>query len=305
MAQITTRAIPAIGSAEQRQILIDAEEVRFLRRKLSGQIVAALLATFTGLSVALLFIIIGHILVNGVGAVNLAFFTEIPKPMGQTGGGISQAILGSLEMLLVAAIIAVPLGLVTAIYMAEYGRGRLASGIRFALELLASLPSIVVGVFIWALIVRHMTGYSGLAGGVALAVIMVPIVARSVEEILKLVPNSMREAALALGIPTWRVTLRVVVPSVLPGILTGVVLAVARAAGETAPLLLTALGNQFVNTDLSQPMAAIPLQIYNYALSPYPDWHQKAWAATLVLVLVVAVFSGAVRFAMRKYRYAR
>jgi phosphate transport system permease protein len=305
MAQSTVRAIPSIGSAEHRQILINAEEVRFLRRKISGQTVAVFLATLTGLSVAILFFIVGYIAINGVGGLNLAFFTEIPKPLGQTGGGISQAILGSLEMLLVAAIISVPLGLMTAIYLAEYGKGRLAGWVRFSLELLASLPSIVVGVFVWALIVRSLTGFSGWAGAIALAVIMVPIIARSVEEILRLVPNSMREAALALGVPSWRVTLGIVVPAVLPGILTGIVLSVARAAGETAPLLLTSLGNQFFNFDLSQPMAAIPLQIYNYAASPYPDWHQKAWAATLVLVLVVAVFSGAVRFAMRKFRYAR
>ena len=193
----------------------------------------------------------------------------------------------------------------TAIYLAEFGKGRLAGAVRFSVELLASLPSIVVGVFIWALIVRTITGFSGWAGAIALAVIMIPIIARSVEEILRLVPNSLREAAMALGVPRWRVTLQVVIPSVLPGILTGIVLAIARAAGETAPLLLTSLGNQFFNYDMGKPMAAIPLQIYNYAIAPYPDWHEKSWAATMVLVIVVAVFSAAVRFSMRKFRYAR
>jgi phosphate transport system permease protein len=305
MVQATTFGSVAIGSAEHKQILLDAEEIRFVRRKVMGRIVVTLLAALTGLAVAILFIIIGYIVANGVGGINLAFFTEIPKPMGKDGGGIAQAMIGSFEMLMVGSIIAIPFGLLTAIYLAEVGKGRLASAVRFAVELLASLPSIVIGVFIWALIVRTITGFSGWAGAIALAVIMIPIMARSVEEILRLVPNSLREAAMALGVPRWRVTLQVVVPSVLPGILTGVVLAIARAAGETAPLLLTSLGNQFFNYDMGKPMAAIPLQIYNYAIAPSPDWHTKSWAATMVLVIVVAFFSAAVRFSMRKFRYAR
>jgi phosphate transport system permease protein len=305
MAQATALGRVAIGSAEHKQILVNAEEVRFLRRKLTGRIIVTLLAVLTGLAVAILFIIVGYTVINGIGGINLAFFTEIPKPMGQTGGGIAQAIIGSFEMLIVGSLIAIPFGLLTAIYLAEFGKGRLAGAVRFAVELLASLPSIVIGVFIWALIVRTITGFSGWAGAIALAVIMVPIIARSVEEILRLVPNSLREAAMALGVPRWRVTLSVVIPSVLPGILTGVVLAIARAAGETAPLLLTSLGNQFFNYDMGKPMAAIPLQIYNYAIAPSPDWHTKSWAATMVLVIVVAFFSAAVRFSMRKFRYAR
>jgi len=305
MAQATAFGGIAIGSAEHKQILLDAEEIRFVRRKITGRVIATLLAVLTGLAVAILFIIIGYTVANGIGGINLAFFTEIPKPMGKTGGGIAQAIVGSFEMLLVGSIIAIPFGLLTAIYLAEFGKGRLASAVRFAVELLASLPSIVIGVFVWALIVRTLTGFSGWAGAIALAVIMIPIMARSVEEILRLVPNSLREAAMALGVPRWRVTMQVVVPSVLPGILTGVVLAVARAAGEPAPLLLPSLGNQFFNYDMGKPMAAIPLQIYNYAIAPSPDWHQKSWAATMVLVIVVAFFSAAVRFSMRKFRYAR
>lgn len=307
MEQTTFTSIPAVINREQRQLLIDAEELRFLRRKMMGQFFATTLAVLTGMGVVVLFLIVGYTLINGIGGIDLAFFLEIPKPLGQDGGGIAQAILGSLEMLAVAALMAVPFGIATAIYLAEYGRGRnrFADAVRFALELLASLPSIVVGVFVWALIVRNLTGYSGLAGAISLAVIMIPIIARSVEEILKLVPNSLREAALALGVPQWRVTMQVVIPAVLPGILTGVVLSVARAAGETAPLLLTALGNQFFNYDLSKPMAAMPLQIYNYAISPYQDWHQKAWAATLILIFVIAIFSGAVRFTMRKFNHAQ
>lgn len=306
MAQSTALGGIAIGSEEHRRILLDAEEVRFLRRKITGRIIVSILGVLTGLSVAILFIIVGYTVANGIGGLDLAFFTDIPKPLGQDGGGIAQAISGSLMMLAVGSVIAIPFGILTAIYLAEYGKNsQLAGFVRFSVELLASLPSIVVGVFIWALVVRTITGFSGWAGAIALSVIMIPIIARSVEEILRLVPDSLREAALALGVPRWRVTMQVVIPAVLPGILTGVVLAIARAAGETAPLMLTSLGNQFFNYDLGKPMAAIPLQIYNYAIAPYPDWHQKSWAATMVLVIVVAFFSAAVRFSMRKFRYVR
>jgi phosphate transport system permease protein len=289
---------------EKRQSYFELEEARFVRRRIVRSFMVGLLGSLTAISVLILFIIVGYTAVNGIGGVNLSFFTDIPKPVGQAGGGIAQAILGTLEMLAFGAVIAIPLGVATAVYLAEYGSGWFARSVRFSLELLASLPSIVVGVFVWALVVRSITGFSGMAGSVALAFIMVPIIARSVEEILRLVPNSLREAGLALGVPRWRVILQVVVPTVLPGILTGIVLSIARAAGETAPLLLTALGNQFFNFDLSKPMGAMPLQIYNYATSPYQDWHTKAWAAMLVLILVVALFSGAVRFSMRKLRYA-
>ncbi len=293
------------GVDERRRRLYSMEEARYVRRKAVKAFMAGLLGSLTLISVAILFLIVGYITLQGIGGIDFAFFTEIPKPLGQDGGGIAQAILGTLEMLGVGALIAVPIGVGTGIYMAEYGGGWLNTVIRFSLEILASLPSIVIGVFVWALIVRSLGSFSGLAGAIALAFVMVPIIGRSVEEILRLVPNSLREAGLALGVPRWRVIVKIVIPTVLPGIFTGVVLGVARAAGETAPLLLTALGNQFFNFNLMKPMGAMPLQIYNYALSPYPDWHQKAWAATLVLVLVIALFSGAVRFTTRKFRYVR
>lgn len=289
----------------QRQAIFSHEETRYLRRKAFGTFMLGLLTTLTAMSVLILFIIVAYITVSGIGGIDLAFFIETPKPLGEAGGGIAQAILGTFEMLIVGALIAVPIGVGTAVYLAEYGGGWFASTVRFCLELLASLPSIVIGVFVWAVVVRSLGSFSGFAGAIALSFIMIPIIARSVEEILRLVPNSLREAGLALGVPRWRVIIGVVIPTVLPGIVTGIVLSIARAAGETAPLLLTALGNEFINYDLSRPMAAIPLQIYNYAISPYDDWHQKAWAATLVLVLVVAIFSGAIRFTMRKFRYVR
>lgn len=279
------------------------ESGKYYRRRAAGTASAILVSALAFVSVALLSLIVWHIFANGIGSLDADFFTRIPKPYGEVGGGIAQAILGTVVMLLLAAVIAVPLGLGTAIYIVEFGRGRFASIVRFATELLAELPSIVVGVFIWALLVRNVTGYSGMAGACALAVIMIPIIARSVEEILKLVPDSLREAALALGTPRWKVVVFVVLPTVLPGMLTGIMLAVARAAGETAPLLLTALGNSFFNFDLRRPMAAMPLQIYNYALSPYDDWHKKAWAATLVLIALVATLSGAVKFFTRRWKH--
>ena len=279
------------------------ESGKYFRRRAAGATNAVLSAVLAAASVALLSLILGHVIVNGIGSLNGAFFTQIAKPYGEVGGGIAPAILGTIVMLLLAAIVAVPFGVGTAIYVVEFGKGRFAAIVRFSTDLLAELPSIVVGVFIWALLVRNLTGYSGIAGACALAVIMIPIIAKSVEEILKLVPDSLREAALALGTPKWKVVVFVVIPTVLPGMLTGIMLAVARAAGETAPLLLTSLGNTFFNFDLRRPMAAVPLQIYNYAISPYDDWHQKAWASTLVLIALVAMLSGAVKFFTRRWKH--
>ena len=281
----------------------DVELARIRSRKISAAFFYGLIIVATVLSILVLFIIISHIFVNGIGALDLDFFTKIPRPFGEEGGGIAPAILGTLIMLLVAALIAIPIGVATAIFIVEYGDTKLANAVRFSVELLAELPSIVVGIFIWALVVRSLTGYSGIAGSLALAIIMIPIVARSVEEILKLVPDSLREAALALGTPKWKVVLFIVIPTILPGLLTSIMLAVARAAGETAPLLLTSLGNTFFNFDLRRPMAAMPLQIYSYAISPYDDWHKKAWGATLLLIALVGIVSGAVKYFTRRWNH--
>lgn len=286
-----------------REQLRISEIPQLTRRKAMDAFVRGLVTTLTFISVLILLIILGYVIINGIGSIDGEFFTQIPKPYGEVGGGIGQAIVGTIVMLIAAGAIAIPIGIGTAIFLSEYGHGPFAEIVRFALDLLAELPSIVVGVFIWALLVKYVTGYSGIAGSLALATIMIPIIARSVEEILHLVPDTYREAALALGVPRWRVVIGVVIPTVLPGILTGVVLSMARAAGETAPLLLTALGNSFFNINLAEPMAAIPLQIYNYAISPYDDWHKKAWAATLILITVVAVFSAAVRFFTGRVRF--
>jgi phosphate transport system permease protein len=251
--------------------------------------------------VALLALILGYVIWRGAPALSWAFFTQRPKPFGEVGGGVGPALLGSLEMLLGAGLLGIPVGVGTAIYLAEYGRGSLARTVSFVIDLIAGLPSIVVGVFVWAWLVRNVVGqYNGLAGGVALAIIMIPIVTRTVEETLRLVPDPLREASLALGVPRWKTILRVVLPTARAGLITGVVLSLARAGGETAPLLLTALGNQFFNLDLLQPMAALPVQIYQYARSPYADWHTKAWGGALVLITLIGVLSALTRWAVAR-----
>ncbi len=256
------------------------------------RLMTALFGLCTIFAAGILLIILGYVIWRGLPALNLAFFTERPLPYGEIGGGVAPAILGTLAMLAVAALSGVPIGIAAAIYLAEYGRGKFASAIRFVIDLLAGLPSIVVGVFVWSLLVRQVIGnYSGWAGAVALAIIVIPIVARAAEEIIRLVPNDLREASLALGARRWRTILFVVLPTARAGLVTGTVLALARAGGETAPLLLTALGNQFFNFDLTQPTAALPIQIYSYAVSPYDDWHTKAWGGALVLIAVIALFS--------------
>jgi len=271
------------------------------RRHVLEQTMVVLLGTATLLAAGLLVLILGYVIVRGLPALDLAFFTERPRPFGVTGGGIAPALIGTLIIGLVAGLIAVPIGISAAIFVVEYRSGRWAEVVRFAAELMAGLPSIVVGVFVWAFLVRGVIGnYAGIAGSVALAVIMVPIVGRTAEEVLRLVPNSLREAALALGAPRWRVVLNVVLPTARAGLATAIVLAIARAAGETAPLLLTALGNVFFSTDLFKPMAALPLQIYQYAVAPYDDWHTKAWGASLVLVAVIAAVSLLLRLAIRR-----
>ena len=274
------------------------------RRRISGVVMAGLLTVATAVAVGLLLVILGYVLVKGLPALNIAFFTERPKPFGVEGGGVAPAIVGTLIVSAIAGLIAIPIGIAAAIFVTEFRPGRWGPIVRFASELIAGLPSIAVGVFVWSFLVRGLLGrYSALAGGVALAVIMIPIVARTTEEVLRLVPGSLREAALALGAPRWRVVLRVVLPTARAGVATAAVLALARAAGETAPLLLTALGNLFFSTDLLRPIAALPLQIYQYAASPYDDWHAKAWGASLVLVAVIAVVSLALRaFAPRSAR---
>jgi len=270
------------------------------RRRARERVMAGLVLAATIGAAALLLIILGFVLIRGLPAITPAFFTERTLPQGEPGGGLGPALLGTVVLAAIAAALAIPIGIASAIFVVEYGSGRFAAVVRFAAELIAGLPSIVVGVFVWAFLVRGLIGhYSALAGGIALAVIMIPIIARTVEEVLRLVPGSLREAALALGAPRWRVIILVVLPTARAGIVTAAILAIARAAGETAPLLLTALGNLFFSTDLLRPIAALPLQIYQYAASPYDDWHTKAWGGSLVLVVVIGLLSIALRVATR------
>lgn len=271
------------------------------RRYLVDAVLRGLVTLAAAIGVALLFLIIAYIVIKGLPAWNLEFFIGHTEPVGVAQGGIGQAIVGTLMMLGVACLIGIPLGLAAAIYLSEYGRGAFAEATQFTIETIAGVPSIVVGSFIWAFLVKGLMGtYSGLAGGISIAIIMIPIVARTAQEVLRLVPDSLREASLALGIPYWKTVLYIVLPTARAGLVTAVVLAAARAGGESAPLLLTALGNDFYNFDLLKPMSAIPLIIYKYALSPYEEWHQQAWGAALVLIVVIGVISLLTRWSVAR-----
>lgn len=254
---------------------------------------AALIATLP------LLFILGYLLLKGATSINLNFFTQLPPPPGETGGGMGNAIMGTLMLIAVAASIGLPIGIGSGLYLAERGESKLANVVRFLADVLNGLPSIVVGIFAWQILVRRVGHFSALAGGLALGAMMIPLVSRTTEEMIRLVPVALREAALALGYQRWRTSLAVVLRTALPGIVTGALVAVARIAGETAPLLFTAFGNQFWSFAINEPIAALPLQIYVFAISPYDDWHRLAWAGALVLIGVVFVISLAARAATR------
>jgi len=253
---------------------------------------AALLATLP------LILILGHIVAKGASSLSLAFFTHMPKPVGEVGGGMANAIVGTLILIGVASLIGLPIGIGAGLYLAEKRGTPFANTVRFLADVLNGLPSIVIGIFAWELLVKR-AGFSAFAGGVALGAMMIPLVTRTTEEMLLVVPTSLREAALALGYARWRTSISIVLRTAMAGIATGVLVAVARIAGETAPLLFTALGNQFWSTSLHQPIAAIPLQIFAYSLSAYDEWHRLAWAGALVLITMVLIISIAARFVTR------
>ena len=265
-------------------------------RKAKNHLMTALMLAATAAVLIPLGLIFCHIMKMGFSSLSLDFFTQIPKPTGETGGGMANGMLGSFVMIAMASLIGLPVGIFGAIYLAEYGGGRTSTAIRFAADVLSGTPSIITGMVAYTLLVVPMKGFSALAGAVALAMIMIPIVLRTTEEQLKMVPGSLREAALALGVPLWRTSLKVTLRSALSGVMTGILLAIARVAGETAPLLFTALGNQFWGNKLTEPMAAIPLQIFNFAIAPYEDWHRLAWAGALVLVTVMFSLSITARY---------
>ncbi len=238
-----------------------------------------------------------YLIIKGASSLNVDFFTKIPAPVGETGGGMANAIVGSVTLLALASLIGVPIGIGGGIFLAEFGRGtKLADAVRFTADVLNGVPSIVMGLAAYALIVVPQHHFSAFAGGVALGIMMIPTVCRTTEEMLLMVPHSVREAALGLGVPNWRSVLSITVKTASPGIITGCMLAFARVAGETAPLIFTALGNDFWSTSLNEPIAALPLQIWIYAQSPYDDWHRLAWAGSLVLIILIVLAVSLVRF---------
>jgi phosphate transport system permease protein len=269
------------------------------RRRLTNTLMTSLTAICAFIAVTILVLILGYIAYRGITSISLQFLTDTPKPVGE-GGGIGHAIVGTLILLALASIIGLPIGIAAGIFLAEFGNGWFGHTVRFIADTLTGVPSIIVGVFVYTLIVLPMKHYSALAGGIALAVVMIPIVTRTTEEMIRLVPVSLREGALALGAPQWKVTMGVVLPAAASGIATGAMLAIARVSGETAPLLFTAFGSRFFNVYMDQPMASLTVQIYNYAISPYDEWHAQAWAATLVLMTIILLINITVRFFTRK-----
>ena len=270
------------------------------RRAIWSRIVIAACYGAGAIVVLPLALIVWHLLVKGLPALSLSFFLDMPKPVGEPGGGMANAIVGTLILVGLGALFAVPVGVGAGVYLAEFGRGRFSTLVRYTADLLSGVPSIVVGVAAYGLVVIPMGGFSALAGGVALGILMLPTIIRSTEEMVRLVPQSYREAALALGAPRWKVTQQVVIPAARAGIVTASMLAVARAAGETAPLLFTALGNRFWSTALTKPIASLPVFVFDYARAPYDDWNRQAWTGALVLVMIVTGISAVLRLTVRR-----
>jgi phosphate transport system permease protein len=266
-------------------------------RTASNHIATGLAILSTILVITPLIVIFIYLLYKGASSLNLAFFTQTPRPVGETGGGMANAIFGSGLLLAVGSALGVPIGIAAGIFLAEFGRGgKLANLVRFTADVLNGVPSIVMGISVYSLIVLPQKHFSALAGGVALGIMMIPTITRTTEEMLLMVPHAIREAALGLGVPNWRSVLSITLRTASPGVITGCMLAFARVAGETAPLLFTAFGNQFWSVNLNQPIAALPLQIYVYALSPYDEWHRLAWAGALVLIILIVVSVSLVRY---------
>jgi phosphate transport system permease protein len=269
------------------------------RRKAFSRAMTTVTALFSAMVIGALLVILAYIAVTGVRELTLSFLINTPKPVGEPGSGIANAIVGTLVLIGIASVIGLPVGILAGLYLAEFATGRFGTVLRFLIDTLTGVPSIVVGVFVWTIMVRPMGHFSALAGGVSLAMIMMPIVARTTEEMIRLVPHSMREAALALGAPVWRMSLGVVLRAAAGGVATGAMLAIARIAGETAPLLFTALSYNYMSTDINQPIASLTYQIFYYAWSAYEQWHAMAWAATLVLVAMILTINIAVNLLAR------
>src|SRR5580700_2949663 len=271
-----------------------------LRRRVTDHAMTGVAVLTVALVLLPLFAIFAYLVYKGIGSINLAFLTQTPKPVGEAGGGMANAIAGSVVILGIASLMGVPLGIGAGIFLSEYGRNRYGDAVRFVSDVLNGVPSIVIGIVAYGLVVIRQKHFSALAGGVALAIMMIPTIARTTEQMLLLVPQAIREAAYGLGIPRWRTTLSITLRTATSGVITGIMLAFARVAGETAPLLFTAFGNQFWNLKVNEPTAALPLQIFSYAISPYDEWHRQAWAGALVLIILIVTAVAAVRFAVRR-----
>jgi phosphate transport system permease protein len=260
-------------------------------RKALSHLVVLLCGLAVALALVPLALVLFYVVSQGISSLNAAFFTQMPKPVGEPGGGMANAIVGSLVVVALGAVMAIPIGIVSGIYASEYAGTRLAATVRFAADTLNGVPSIVIGVFVYGIAVLPFQHFSAAAGGVALGIMMIPLIMRTTEELLLLVPGALKEGALALGATRARAVFTVVLPAALPGIMTGILLALARIAGETAPLIFTAFNNRFFSTDISQPISTLTVQVFTYAISPYPDWHRQAWAGALVLVGIVVICS--------------
>lgn len=278
---------------------------RFFRRKAVNGAMLALCAISAVIAIAILLLIFFYTINRGASYLSLDFFLQMPKPVGETGGGMANAIMGTVILISIGSVIGLPIGVMAGIYLAEYGNNKFAVLVRFMTDVLSGIPSIVAGVVAYSIVVIPMKHFSALAGGVALAILMIPTVTRTTEEMVRLVPHSYREAGLALGIPQWKTTMQIVLRTAFRGIVTGILLAVARVAGETAPLLFTALGNRFWSTSLDQPIASLSVFVYDYAKAPFEDWNNQAWTAALVLIILISILSLSVRIVTRNRFSAR
>lgn len=271
-------------------------------RKIKNYLFFALVVLSAALVLIPLFLVLKFVFVQGWSSLSLSFFTEIPKPVGEVGGGMKHAILGTIYIVLLGALIAVPIGVTCGIYLSEFGKSKLSKTLKLTVDLMSGIPSIVIGIFAYLMVVVPLKSFSALAGGVALSIIMLPIIIKTSEEILKLVPTHIREAGLALGLPRWKVILFIILKGSVSNLLTGIILAISRASGETAPLLFTAFGNMYLSYQLQEPMATLPVQIYTYAISPFKDWQRQAWAGAFVLMVLILTMNLFARYVLTKIK---
>jgi phosphate transport system permease protein len=285
------------------KLFVDLQiEKQIVHRNKKNKVFKGIIIAGTIISTLPLLLILFYIFKQGITAINWDFFTNLPKPVGETGGGVANALVGSILILLVSCLLAIPVGIIIGIYLSEVAKSRLAYYCRLSVDVLQGIPSIVIGIIIYEWIVRPMGGFSAFSGSVALALMMLPSIIKSTEETLKLLPESLKEASLALGVPYYKTILKIIVPTGISGIMTGVILSIARVIGETAPLLFTAFGNPFMNTNIFKPMSSLPLIIFNYATSPYNDWHQLAWGASMLLILMILILNIITKIVQRKWK---